>query len=420
MLHIIKNYRELFLGLVETNFENKGNWANDEAQAAALGIDLASIGAIIDGKTKESHQKGMVTIERKNTKERVSTIQDSQEQQEKLKFDMLLNVGKGSEKKKVETLQLLLSKYNPGPVDGLWGTKTLAALHKFQKAHGLRRTNTVSRETVKAFDTDLNEAPKQTVQRIPRKSVERKGIKVTPKYAQGKIKEAQENRDYIIREFKDCPPEEYKELVKSAREQFVNNKKYWSGMVWKMKGSTKYDTTWWNAVRVIRPCVEKAKQGKPCTPAKIKREAVKLIPIIKKQTEEIKNDCDPTDVFSYCYEWGWDGGENGWEGPWSDPDTHDGPDVGVSSSPDTHNEWAWVSEDNTPANDASALGESHDWVNSWAENASEWDGDPANESAANDTAANDTSSTASEGSSAEWNSWEANDNWSDNSDDNVL
>lgn len=62
--------------------------------------------------------------------------------------------------------QLKSKGYDVGPVDGLWGSRSIGALKKFQKAKGLKQTGAVNQQTAEAlgissrerlaFNTELN------------------------------------------------------------------------------------------------------------------------------------------------------------------------------------------------------------------------------------------------------------------------
>jgi len=60
---------------------------------------------------------------------------------------------KGNKGSKVKTLQLRLEiqGYAPGPIDGVFGSKTAAAVKQFQKAQGLATTGTVDEATWEAL-----------------------------------------------------------------------------------------------------------------------------------------------------------------------------------------------------------------------------------------------------------------------------
>lgn len=55
---------------------------------------------------------------------------------------------------------LLQAGYNPGPVDGVLGPRTRAALKSFQKANYLKGEGAITEATLKALDAP--EAPKKT------------------------------------------------------------------------------------------------------------------------------------------------------------------------------------------------------------------------------------------------------------------
>jgi len=55
-------------------------------------------------------------------------------------------------RKKVEAIQTALAKGGESvPIDGIWGPKTTAAVRDFQKAHNLKVTGHMDRETWKAL-----------------------------------------------------------------------------------------------------------------------------------------------------------------------------------------------------------------------------------------------------------------------------
>ncbi|PID58201.1 hypothetical protein CSB45_03785 [candidate division KSB3 bacterium] len=60
--------------------------------------------------------------------------------------------------------QLRANGFNPGPLDGMWGAKTEAAIKKFQQAHGLQITGTLDDNT--KFALHLTKTPKVTLEQF--------------------------------------------------------------------------------------------------------------------------------------------------------------------------------------------------------------------------------------------------------------
>lgn len=70
------------------------------------------------------------------------------------KPDNTISLSKGSKGADVRTLQERLEAkgYNPGPIDGIFGSRTLAALNEFQIANGLDVSSAVNEATLQALD----------------------------------------------------------------------------------------------------------------------------------------------------------------------------------------------------------------------------------------------------------------------------
>lgn len=70
-------------------------------------------------------------------------------------------LARGAEGKQVEALQKLLMAHgiNPGPIDGLFGPKTEAAVRRFQEKTGLQVDGIVGPHTRKALQPEVGAAP---------------------------------------------------------------------------------------------------------------------------------------------------------------------------------------------------------------------------------------------------------------------
>lgn len=70
-------------------------------------------------------------------------------------------LARGAEGKRVEALQKMLMAHgiNPGPIDGLFGPKTEAAVRRFQEKAGLQVDGIVGPHTRKALQPQVQAAP---------------------------------------------------------------------------------------------------------------------------------------------------------------------------------------------------------------------------------------------------------------------
>lgn len=92
-----------------------------------------------------------------NQKEQLTFPREGQEQplaKKQLVSQTILD--KGNKGSKVKTLQLRLEiqGYDPGPIDGVFGRKTAAAVKQFQEAQGLATSGTVDESTWEALGRD--------------------------------------------------------------------------------------------------------------------------------------------------------------------------------------------------------------------------------------------------------------------------
>lgn len=91
-----------------------------------------------------------------------------------VKEDSVLSRGSRGTDVRVLQERLEAKGYNPGRIDGILGSRTLAALHEFQTAQGLETSNQVNQPTWKALNSDslLPETPTQLTEESPNLTVE--------------------------------------------------------------------------------------------------------------------------------------------------------------------------------------------------------------------------------------------------------
>jgi hypothetical protein len=107
--------------------------------------------------------------------------------------------------------------YNPGPIDGIWGPKTEAALEKFQQDSQLSVTDKLNQETIQKLMQSTNKEPKVSVDSVDRKQnyfkmtvaearqlinkhIQQNDIEIEPRISYRKLKNSydQDNRTDIF------------------------------------------------------------------------------------------------------------------------------------------------------------------------------------------------------------------------------
>lgn len=72
--------------------------------------------------------------------------------------------------------------FDPGPVDGIWGSKTKAALMKFQEGAGLTANGKVDKATMSSLLSSMNTAPSSAS--APQASASSVSIPTTPAFSE--------------------------------------------------------------------------------------------------------------------------------------------------------------------------------------------------------------------------------------------
>ena len=283
MLHIIKNYRTLFLGLMESKLEN---WMGAAEAANSLnidGLDASAVNAILDGTFKETHRNGVAKIETNKNGEKVKVMHATQEQVAEVKFDSLkgLRMNRKAEPARNKALQTFLQI----SVDGDFGPGTKRALQAFQKENGLTADGIVGKNTIAAMNKEANRGRVAESRRnISKTANEVKWdiITVDAEKVKNMLAQAEENYHATLALYKDCNPELKKEIYANAKRDLLNAKTYWNSM----KGTTiDYGTMvqWEAAYNALPPCATKV-----CT-IKEKEEEIRIT--IKKPVPLVEAGC---------------------------------------------------------------------------------------------------------------------------------
>lgn len=135
---------------------------NDSARASQMAREVPGVRSVRNDTTYESPRASMnsdkVSSDKPSMKERVSDkISD-------MKHDMKASNAKGQAHVQAAQEKLKEKGFDPGPIDGVWGPRTAAAVSDFQRSENLKVTSRLDAETLGKLDVGVGGAtrPPQT------------------------------------------------------------------------------------------------------------------------------------------------------------------------------------------------------------------------------------------------------------------
>jgi len=136
---------------------------NDSARASQMAREVPGVRSVRNDTTYESPRASMSSDKDKMTSEKPSLKERVSDKMADMKHDMNANAPGQTH---VRTAQEKLKEkgFDPGPIDGIWGPRTAAAVSDFQRSENLKVTSRLDAETLGKLDVGVGGAtrPPQT------------------------------------------------------------------------------------------------------------------------------------------------------------------------------------------------------------------------------------------------------------------
>ena len=135
---------------------------NDSARASQMAREVPGVRSVRNDTTYESPRASMssdkVASDKPSMKERVS------DKMSDMNHDMKASNAKGQAHVQAAQEKLKEKGFDPGPIDGVWGPRTAAAVSDFQRSENLKVTSRLDAETLGKLDVGVGGAtrPPQT------------------------------------------------------------------------------------------------------------------------------------------------------------------------------------------------------------------------------------------------------------------
>ncbi|HEU5188927.1 MAG TPA: BON domain-containing protein [Methylomirabilota bacterium] len=135
---------------------------NDSARASQMAREVPGVRSVRNDTTYESPRASMssdkMSSDKPSLKERVS------DKTSDMKHDMTASNAAGQTHVRAAQEKLKEKGFDPGPIDGVWGPRTAAAVSDFQRSENLKVTSRLDAETLGKLDVGVGGAtrPPQT------------------------------------------------------------------------------------------------------------------------------------------------------------------------------------------------------------------------------------------------------------------
>lgn len=135
---------------------------NDSARASQMAREVPGVRSVRNDTTYESPRASMssdkMSSDKPSLKERVS------DKMSDMKHDMTASNAAGQTHVRAAQEKLKEKGFDPGPIDGVWGPRTAAAVSDFQRSENLKVTSRLDAETLGKLDVGVGGAtrPPQT------------------------------------------------------------------------------------------------------------------------------------------------------------------------------------------------------------------------------------------------------------------
>ena len=124
---------------------------NDSARASQMAREVPGVRSVRNDTTYESPRASM-SSDKPSLKERVS------DKMSDMKHDMTASNAAGQTHVRAAQEKLKEKGFDPGPIDGVWGPRTAAAVSDFQRSENLKVTSRLDAETLGKLDVGVGGA----------------------------------------------------------------------------------------------------------------------------------------------------------------------------------------------------------------------------------------------------------------------